>query len=76
MLHDQLIAAQGTKRAMAEVFDDLSQKQRELEGEMMANGKAFDSVNDQSATLIKTLATFKDGLKTLVEKTIQVRVLL
>ena len=72
LLQTQLTAVQGTKRAMAEIFGDLSQKQRELEGEMIANGRAFESVNDQSDTLVKTLATFTDGLKTLVERTIQV----
>ena len=57
---------------MAEIFVDLSHKQRELEGEMIANGKSFESVNDQSETLIKALVSFTDGLKTLVERTIQV----
>lgn len=59
---------------MAEVFGDLSAKQPELEGELIANGKIYQTVNDQSDTLIKTLSTFTDGLKTLVEKTIQVRI--
>ena len=72
ILQTQLTAVQGTKRAMAEIFVDLSHKQRELEGEMIANGKSFESVNDQSETLIKALVSFTDGLKTLVERTIQV----
>jgi len=71
ILQTQLTAVQGTKRAMAEIFVDLSHKQRELEGEMIANGKSFESVNDQSETLIKALVSFTDGLKTLVERTIQ-----
>ena len=73
ILQTQLTAVQGTKRAMAEIFVDLSHKQRELEGEMIANGKSFEAVNDQSETLIKALVSFTDGLKTLVERTIQVR---
>ena len=72
LLQTQLNAVQGTHRAIAEVFTDLSVKQNELEGEFVANGKIFQAVNDQSDTLIKTLSTFTDGLKTLVEKTIQV----
>ena len=72
LLQTQVAAVQGTKRAMAEVFTDLSHKQRELEGEMLANGQAFDAVNEHSNTLVKTLETFTDGLKTLVERTIQV----
>ena len=72
LLQTQVAAVQGTKRAMAEVFNDLSHKQRELEGEMLANGQAFDAVNEHSNTLVKTLETFTDGLKTLVERTIQV----
>ena len=72
ILQTQLTAVQGTKRAMAEIFVDLSHKQRELEGEMIANGKSFEAVNDQSETLIKALVSFTDGLKTLVERTIQV----
>ena len=75
LLQTQVSAAQGTKRAMAEVFNDLSQKQRELEGEMLANGQAFDAINEHSNTLVKTLETFTDGLKTLVERTIQVGII-
>merc|ERR1711935_171409 len=71
LLQTQVAAVQGTKRAMAEVFTDLSHKQRELEGEMLANGQAFNAVNEHSNTLVKTLETFTDGLKTLVERTIQ-----
>ena len=57
---------------MAEVLLDLCGKQPELDGEFYANGKTYEALNDQSDTLIKTLSTFTDGLKTLVEKTIQV----
>ena len=72
LLHTQLNAVKGTHRAMAEVLLDLCGKQPELDGEFYANGKTYEALNDQSDTLIKTLATFTDGLKTLVEKTIQV----
>lgn len=72
LLHTQLNAVKGTHRAMAEVLLDLCGKQPELDGEFYANGKTYEALNDQSDTLIKTLSTFTDGLKTLVEKTIQV----
>ena len=69
----QLSSVQGTHRALAEVFQDLSGKQDELEGEFGVNGKVFNAINEQSDTLIKTLDTVKDSLQTLVEKTIQVK---
>ena len=72
LLQTQLAAVQGTHRAIAEVFTDLSAKQNELEGELIVNGKIYQAINEQSDTLVKTLSTFTDGLKTLVEKTIQV----